>query len=814
MKYIENSKAYSELVSRKTKRTNIYVEKLQLLEDYLVEEYPKLIISFESYTKHDWAHTINVLNYMYDLLDNPKKVTEEDLMLIIYVALLHDIGMAWSDEQIKTLLPGINVEDKKKVSEIIRIKHGEFAKIKINNLIEKEDFKDIFKVYGDNSEIDKWNLVQIVGEICKSHTESVEYIEKVFKDNPQAMFIACLLRLGDLLDIDVVRATPVYKATHYIESNSEIYFLFNEIVGDSEKIKICKYGANNKQCLKNKDFNCGNCCKRIELTVTYPIKIDYKAEAKISNMISEYVADLKREMQDVKTLLDKANKEYSINLLLDITCKSNKIHSALHPQIDTQKIAIDYSAMKDILFEQEVYPSKLYGIREIIQNSYDACKAFWEIRGDNSNWDPKIIIRYDSENNTLRINDNGIGMTERVVKEYFLSIGKSIYNFESKYLYEGCQKDHIGHFGLGFFAAFMLSSEIEIHTQSYLSDKSIMIELNKDTNYATLTYNCQPIEHGTEVILKFDEVQSVLKINNKDECIDILCQYIVETFAFDGINIIYKDASNKKKLNLNKIEVDGWDNTSKYLANIDAYISLVDKKMPYIFYANSQDEFESVTYEELLKQLALDYDKNCEIPFLDAGLFYIFPGTSTIKADFENIAVSLNSRRNYSLLTKLSDSLNIEVSSFCKKFNIDHFPNHCDYRVLDLIVSGGNVALCEKNVICARYQNVMKMNDACGDAQRDDKVYLRDVHLPSMHINLPIINFRYTFAGAVINIKTDDVFPTLTRNALTDEKSKELSYAIGYAISSYKFEKGIDAMENWSIIKEMYNEKNLFIGKE
>lgn len=131
-----------------------------------------------------------------------------------------------------------------------------------------------------------------------------------------------------------------------------------------------------------------------------------------------------------------------------------------------------------------------------------------------------------------------------------------------------------------------------------------------------------------------------------------------------------------------------------------------------------------------------------------------------------------------------------------------------------MIVSGGNVVLCEKNIICARYQNVMKMNDACGDAQRDDKVYLRDVHLPSMHINLPIINFRYTFAGAVINIKTDNVFPTLTRNALTDEKSKELSYAIGYAISSYKFEKCIDAMENWSIIKEMYNKKNLFIGKE
>lgn len=815
MIYINNSKAYNELVDRQTNRTNVYVEKLELLEEYLIDEYPKIIVSFESYTKHDWAHTINVLNYMYDLLDSPKRLSEEDIMLMIYVALLHDIGMAWSDDEIKTLLPDINLGDKKKVSEIVRIKHGEFAETKVNHIIENEKLKGVFTVYGGNSEIDNWDLTQIVSEICKSHTKSLEYIESVFEDNAQATFVACLLRLGDLLDIDVVRATPFYKEIHNIDESSEVYFLFNQIVGDSEKIKVCLYGENNKQCYKKDNLNCENCCKRIELTITYPLDINWKEEAKINNMINEYVSDLKIEVQGVRSLLNKVNNKYNIKLLLDITCRSNRIHSALHPQIDTQKISIDYSSMKDILFEQEVYPNKLYGIREIIQNSYDACKAYGEILQDNnSTWEPRIVIKYESNNDKLRIRDNGIGMTEFVIKEYFLSIGKSIYNFESKYLYDGCQKDHIGHFGLGFFAAFMLSSEIEIHTQSYLSDKSIKIELNKSTNYATLTYNCPSIEHGTEVILKFSEMQKVLKINDINACINVLCQYITDTFIFDGISIIYRDTNMSKELNLNKIGINGWENISQYLANIDAFVDVIDKKMPSIFYAQSQNEFIYLTYDELLKQLATDNKTNCEIFYLDAGLFHIFSGNPIIIDDFKNFAVSLNPRRNYSPLTKLSNSLDIEVSDFCKKYKVDNFPNHCDYRILNLVVKGKSSALYERNVICSRYQNIMKMNDACGEPQRDDKIYLRDVHLPSMHISLPVTNFRYVFAGAKVNIKTDNVFPTLARNTLTDEKIKELSYAIGYAVLENKIEKSIDIEENLLIVQDSYNSSNLFIGKE
>ncbi len=812
MEYINNTKVYKNLVSRDTQRTHMYTEKLELLEKYLIEEYQKLITSFESYTKHDWTHTINVLNYMYDLLDDPSKFTEEDLMLMIFTALLHDIGMAWSTNEVKILLPNVNQDEK--ITEIIRVKHGEFAEIKINKMVEINDLQGVFKVCSGNSEIDNWNLVKIVGEICKTHTKSVEYLQTVLGDNAQAMFVACLLRLGDLLDIDAVRATPFYQASHHINEDSKIHFLFNEVVGDSEKVKSCIYGLKKPDCFQDKNLSCEKCCKRIELTITYPVELDYKVEARICNMLDDYINDLKSEIEAVKKILNNTNNQYNIRLLSEITCKSNRTHSALHPQIDAQKISIDYSAMKIILFEQEVYPNKLYGIREIVQNAYDACKEFIILKEGNRNWEPRIVIRYDSNDNTLSICDNGVGMTEFVVREYFLNIGKSVYNFDPKYLYDDYHKDHIGHFGLGFFAAFMLSSEIKVKTQSYLSDKSIEIEVDKNSNFATLTYSCPPIEHGTEVILNFEEIQKVLKIDDKEDCLSVLCQYITDTFLFDGINIIYKNDRNSEELSLKRISEPDWDDISKYLDKTDAYINVIYKKFPPIFYAKSSDECISMSYEELLKQLAIDNDDLKKIPLLDAGLFYIFPGDASIEEDFMTHALSLNPRKNYSPYTHLSDSLPINIDDFCKTHKINSRPTHSDYRVLDLIVKGNSSALCERNVICARYRNAMRMNDACGDAQLDDEIYLRDVLLPLMHISLPVTNFRYDFVGALINIKTDNIFPTLARDTLTNEKVKEISYALGYAILKSKEDKGMEIGENSLIVKELYKQNNLFFRKE
>ena len=269
-------------------------------------------------------------------------------------------------------------------------------------------------------------------------------------------------------------------------------------------------------------------------------------------MISDYVDDIETEIVAVNKLLSELSSKYRIKLSPTVRRKVNPIYTATDPQIDTQKISIDYSAIKQILFGEQLYLNKLYAIRELVQNAYDACKAFLESNSDEISWNAKIHIYFDAKSDTLRIRDNGIGMSEYVIREYFLNIGKSIYNYEPAYLYDDYHKDHIGHFGLGFWAAFMLSTKIEIHTQSYTSNTSTSIELDKSSNFAILVYNRKPMGHGTEVILNFKDVRQALKQDDNDACLNLLADYIKETFLFDKIEIYFSDdsATNFQKLHL------------------------------------------------------------------------------------------------------------------------------------------------------------------------------------------------------------------------------------------------------------------------
>jgi len=78
----------------------------------------------------------------------------------------------------------------------------------------------------------------------------------------------------------------------------------------------------------------------------------------------------------------------------------------------------------------------------------------------------KVVV--DKEKKTLQIIDNGIGMTGEEVKKYINQIAFSgIKDFVEKYKDKGEEAQIIGHFGLGFYSAFMVSSKVQIDTLSY-----------------------------------------------------------------------------------------------------------------------------------------------------------------------------------------------------------------------------------------------------------------------------------------------------------------------------------------------------------
>lgn len=121
------------------------------------------------------------------------------------------------------------------------------------------------------------------------------------------------------------------------------------------------------------------------------------------------------------------------------------------------------------IIKKSLYTDHEIFLRELISNSVDAISKLkmaslaGEVKGDLP--EPEIVISVNKDNKTLSISDNGIGMTVEEVKKYINQVAfSSAEDFVSKY--QKSANDFIGHFGLGFYSAFMVAKMVEIDTLS------------------------------------------------------------------------------------------------------------------------------------------------------------------------------------------------------------------------------------------------------------------------------------------------------------------------------------------------------------
>ena len=159
------------------------------------------------------------------------------------------------------------------------------------------------------------------------------------------------------------------------------------------------------------------------------------------------------------------------------------------------------------LIKKFLYSDHEIFLREVISNATDATtklnhlSSIGEIKGDLG--DKQIEIKIDSSKKTLHVIDKGIGMTKDEVKKYINDVAFSgAEEFLNKYK-EG-EKDSgiIGHFGLGFYSAFMVSKKVEIISKSYKKDKAVHWTCDGSPEYNIVDSN--KTERGTEIILHID----------------------------------------------------------------------------------------------------------------------------------------------------------------------------------------------------------------------------------------------------------------------------------------------------------------------
>ena len=111
-------------------------------------------------------------------------------------------------------------------------------------------------------------------------------------------------------------------------------------------------------------------------------------------------------------------------------------------------------------------------LRELVSNAVDATQkikrlsSIGEFNGELG--ELKVQVSFNKDKKTITISDNGIGMTAEEIKKYINQIAFSgATEFVEKYKDQGDDKGIIGHFGLGFYSAFMVAKEVEIISKSY-----------------------------------------------------------------------------------------------------------------------------------------------------------------------------------------------------------------------------------------------------------------------------------------------------------------------------------------------------------
>ena len=125
------------------------------------------------------------------------------------------------------------------------------------------------------------------------------------------------------------------------------------------------------------------------------------------------------------------------------------------------------------IIKKWVYSDHDIFIREIVSNGCDAITKLkkLDMMGEYElpdGYRPKIEVTVDPEEKTLKFTDNGVGMTADEVVEYITQIAFSgATQFLEKYKDKTTEDDMIGHFGLGFYSAFMVADEVHIDTLSY-----------------------------------------------------------------------------------------------------------------------------------------------------------------------------------------------------------------------------------------------------------------------------------------------------------------------------------------------------------
>ncbi len=185
-------------------------------------------------------------------------------------------------------------------------------------------------------------------------------------------------------------------------------------------------------------------------------------------------------------------------------------------------------------------------LREMVSNAVDATQklktlsAQGDFKGEVG--DTTVRVTLDEKAGTLTISDHGIGMTEEEIDKYINQIAFSgVTDFLDKYKENA--NAIIGHFGLGFYSSFMVSSKVEIITKSY-QEGAKAVKWSCDGSPAFEIEDADKAERGSDIVLHIaDDCKEFLQKSKIEELLNKYCKFMAVPVAF-GKKTEWKDGKN------------------------------------------------------------------------------------------------------------------------------------------------------------------------------------------------------------------------------------------------------------------------------
>ena len=460
---------------------------------------------FRTFTLHNRDHATKLLHLTEHVVppETLEALSVLECTLIVYAAFLHDMGMAItnterdailkSKEYQETLGAWPSVRDalhhartalaaapelekppiealiyqlhESAITAYLRPRHA--TPLRYSELIEHlrrtSGRFDLFMFKGVSFE-------ESLVEICVSHNldascliESRTAYEDRFPrdltiahEQANTQFCAALLRLTDILDFDRER-TPVILFESLGLPNSDL---------PGAEVSIREWEKH--MAVHTLDV------RPNEIVITAVCK-----HPAIERAIRDFCEIIEREIKDTSAVLNRnsvdTQTKYRVNLPLSVR---PRITSAGYTYRDIA-LRLNQSAIISMLMGENLYVNSSVAIRELLQNSLDACAVRTRLE-QGATYVPQIEVSAvtDSANRTwIEVSDNGIGMDDHVIAEYFLKLGDSYYDSEEfKYQFERLQESAdpfraISMFGVGILSVFMLADVLEVHTKSGYSPR-------------------------------------------------------------------------------------------------------------------------------------------------------------------------------------------------------------------------------------------------------------------------------------------------------------------------------------------------------